>query len=309
MRLPLLPAAIAISTMLPCVPAAAQGERFQQLRAQDLRVASVAYRLAVSGSALCPTATEPQSGIVLHSLAQYAEGDRAAAAEHLGLGDGVTVLGVTAGSAADRAGLSAKDVVLSIGGAVLVDATPSSAARLLADALAQGATTIVVARGGGNRELRLAAERGCPTRAELLTDTRVNAWADGERVMLTTGIVAETQTDDELAIVIAHEMAHNILRHRSQLGASAAQSALLPGAGSPAAMQAARETEEEADRFAVGIAGAAGYDLAQAAPFLERLLVKGGIAQAAADTHPAGERRIALLTAAVAEATGQSAQR
>lgn len=134
-----------------------------------------------------------------------------------------------------------------------------------------------------------AAKHGCASRVALLASPKINAWADGERVVVTTGIVEQARADDELAIVIAHEMAHNILHH-AHPGASAM----------PSGSASIRANEEEADRFAVRLANAAGYDLAQAAPFLARLLGVVGIGKHAAATHPSGRRRIALMSAAIA---------
>lgn len=134
-----------------------------------------------------------------------------------------------------------------------------------------------------------AATPGCASPVELLASPRINAWADGARVVVSTGIVEQARTDDELAIVIAHEMAHNILHHG------------VPGVGATLPDTAAmRANEEEADRFAVRLASAAGYDLAQAPSFLARLFGIAGIGEHAAATHPAGTRRIALLSAAIA---------
>ena len=42
--------------------------RLQELRAQDLRVASVSYRLALANRALCPGAVAPQLGFTLHGI-------------------------------------------------------------------------------------------------------------------------------------------------------------------------------------------------------------------------------------------------
>ncbi|WP_299650005.1 M48 family metalloprotease [Sphingomonas bacterium] len=300
----LVPLAIAAGACL--TPVTAGADRFERLWKQDMRVATVAYRLSVAGAALCRSATVPQSGIVLHSAVQYGLSDAAAAAH--GIGDRPTVLGVVAGSPADRAGLSAQDEVLAIDDAP-AGTSVNAAKTLLADALGRGVAWLLVAGPSGRRQIRFHAAPGCPTDVEVLTNPRINAWADGARVTITTGIVQATRSDDELAIVIAHEMAHNILRHCAPSGAEGAASALLPAARSGGAALAMRAMEEQADRFAVGITEAAGYDLAPAVPFLRRLLAETGIAKHAADTHPSGDRRVALLTAAIAQTLERSAQR
>lgn len=41
----------------------------------------------------------------------------------------------------------------------------------------------------------------------------INAWTDGSNITFTTGILAVLDNEDEIAGVLAHEMAHNMLRH------------------------------------------------------------------------------------------------
>ena len=140
-----------------------------------------------------------------------------------------------------------------------------------------------------------------------MPDRAINAWADGKRVVITTAIVDQCRTDDELAVVIGHEISHNILRHRDRLTAAGLEMGLLPVSNQGSA--AMRQTEEEADRVAVRMAGAAGYDLAQAVPFVARLLAATNLNGRAAATHPGSVRRLALLKAAVAREAGEPATR
>jgi predicted Zn-dependent protease len=148
-----------------------------------------------------------------------------------------------------------------------------------------------------------AAELACLPEVALVADGAVNAWADGQRVMITTAILDQCRTNDELALVIGHEMSHNILHHRARLAADGVELGLLPVSAAGSAKM--RETEEEADRLAVRIAGAAGYDLSQAVPFIGRLLAAVERNGRAATTHPASVRRLALLKVAVAQVTGR----
>lgn len=242
----------------------------------------------------------------MHSLAQYALADRPGAAASFGLAHGIAVEVVVPGSAADRAGLTADDQLVSVNGIMLTaptDAAPSrdaidGAETILVVELSKGTVALRVSRAGGTREVRLDAVSGCPSRVELVLANDVNAWADGERVMITSATLARCRTDDELALVIAHEMAHNILQHRRRLGATAAGQGLLPVTSAGSA--AMRDTEEEADRFAIGMMGAAGYELRQAAPFMARLLEANGPSTRRGATHPNSLRRLALLKAEIA---------
>lgn len=185
--------------------------RLQEPGAQELRVASVTYRLALANRALCRGAVAPRPGFTLHGT-----------------------------------------------------------------------------------------ELGCTSNVELVPGGEVNAWADGERVMISAGLLAQCITDADLALVIAHELAHNILRHSQKLAAAGGSQRKAMGLlGSGSAMM--RQTEEEADQLAIRMATAAAYDMGQAEAFMSRLLV-GRDAASTAGTHPTADRRLKLLRAGIAVA-------
>jgi predicted Zn-dependent protease len=124
-------------------------------------------------------------------------------------------------------------------------------------------------------------------------DRSINAFAlPGGKVAVFTGILPFTKTEDGLATVMGHEVAHALQRHGAerysrgiletigQVGALAAGAA----AGRPdvamAAMSAygvgvslpfGRSQEAEADRIGLRLMAQAGYDPREAVPFWERM--------------------------------------
>lgn len=154
-----------------------------------------------------------------------------------------------------------------------------------------------------SRAADIAGQLACPATATLLPGDAVNAWADGARIVVGEGLLRRCGSNADLALIIAHEMAHNLLHHRQQLaalGVSADPSAAV----SAATVAQVRETEEEADRLAVQLASEAGYDLSGAEGFLRGLLMSG---RTGAATHPAPTRRLALLHIAIAAQRGRGA--
>ncbi|WP_168355930.1 M48 family metallopeptidase [Sphingomonas gei] len=279
--------------------------RFEQLRGQDLRVARVTYRLAIANQAQCAAVLTPQLGFVLHRLEQYGPADRQEAAHSFGLGVHVGVMAVVGDSPADRAGLLPGDQLLSINGHDLGEPAANGdqsrrsldrAEQILVEHMRRGAVTLRVSSASGEREIHFVAERGCPSNVEFIPGDEVNAWADGKRVMISDGLLGRCATDDDLALVIGHEMAHNLLHHRQRLAAQGASAnTMLPAAAASAEIRAA---EEEADRLAVGLATAAAYDLSGAEVFIGRLMGQSNVAAA---THPDLSRRLSLLRAAIAD--------
>ena len=122
----------------------------------------------------------------------------------------------------------------------------------------------------------------------VIEDEDVNAFSlPGGYVFVNDGLVKKTSGDDELAGVLAHEVAHITARHavkryESSLGMQIVQLATLAtrqgrtAAGANIAMQAAqlayvRQDELDADRLAVKYLQAAGFDARAMLTFLEKL--------------------------------------
>lgn len=273
-------------------------------------MASVTYRLALANAEFCRNFLAPQHGLILHSVDQYGAADRDEAALHFGLGAGVSVMAVVEASPAAEAGIDSDDRLLSVNGQSLIvgvaetKAGPSRASvqraqQIIAEAFENGEIVLRVAGRRSERDVRFRAPRGCLADVQLLPGEDANAWADGERVVVSAGIVLRCRDDDDLALVIAHEIAHNLLHHggRSTLGYDPQGSLFLP---SPAAAAGAQEAEIAADRLAVRLTRAAGYDLSGAESFLAGLT---GVDPPASEepTHPPLDRRLALLRAEIAK--------
>lgn len=265
----------------PAASPAADPGTSTTLRRDDLRVSLVAYRLALAGSPLCAE-RYPLTGLLYHHLAEYEPDDRKLMAARYGLDRGPGVLTVMAGTPAARAGLVAGDVLIAVNGrplptGVSVAAEPKREKwRRLADesedeleaALRQGPAELRVLRGGREIELRLGSIPACLGRVRLARSTQVNAFATGRAVVMTVAMLNFLRSDDELAVVLGHELAHNIFHHR----AMRSEEGILRGLGiKPSAVW---KREEAADRFGLRLMAEAGYDLDAAIPFWRRYLGK-----------------------------------
>jgi beta-barrel assembly-enhancing protease len=266
--------------------------QLRQLQVQDARVARIAYRLAIAGKPLCAKRIT-LTGMSLHSLGQYGRGYQDAAKTAFGLGRYPVVLAVVPGGAADRAGMHEGDAVLAVNGATQIEGF-GNAADMSAVTKAQDAITgalrnppalLTVRRAGADRIVSLSGATGCVSRVELVPGRKLNAKADGDIVQVTTAVLSEAADDDELAFIIAHEMAHNVLGHAARLDASGRSASKI------------RATEIEADRFGVRLMKTAGYDPHAAARFWARFGKKTGLGIFADGTHQRTRDRVALLEA------------
>ena len=114
--------------------------------------------------------------------------------------------------------------------------------------------------------------------AELLDDKgSVDARSDGRVIQLGLGLMLQA-TDEQIATVFAHELAHSILHHRERLSAADVSKGLLGEFGRNRRLNL--KAEEEADRLSVHLLANAGIDPHAAPAFWRSKLgrrLSGGI--------------------------------
>jgi len=268
----------------------------------DRRVAAAAFRLQTANVARCADAVS-LPGFSLQSLSQYNSSARATAAREFGLGAAPSVLAVAPGSDAARIGLQTGDALTAIGLKPVPQAVKSGYDQVaetedaLAAALAEGPVSLTVKRGDQQLSLVLSGDRGCASRVQFVPGRVLDAGADGQYVRIHGGMLAFVADDTELAIVIAHELSHNILKHRVRLDAAGVGRGLFAGIGRGGA--ALRASEVEADVLAVRLLATAGYDVTRIVAFWQRLRARmGGLT---GPSHPGWRTRIAAVATAVSE--------
>jgi hypothetical protein len=251
----------------PAPPAASAALRpaLDALQALDTRVQSVGWKLAAGNARWCARPV-PAIGLQLFDAASF--GDPGAVRAALALAGDIAVEAVADGSPAGSAGLSPHLPVSAIAGKPTepAGAPPlrSAYARLVAlhDAIdaalvATNSVTLAVGSGAATRTVTITGQPVCASRFEMLTEDN-HAAADGTRVVVSRKLVEFLPADDELAALLAHELAHNILGHRARLDASGRSWGNILA------------TEREADRLSVWLLAAAGYDPEAALRFMAR---------------------------------------
>ena len=185
----------------------------------------IATRLAAAGRMRC-TILEPYLGLVLQHLSQFELADRPGMIARQALDRGPGVIAVVPESPAAVAGIYPGDVMVAINGRALPSeaglSMPFAAARARsrADAIQELITNtdapnvlISVLRDNVVFVVDVTLQYACPHHVHLARSNQRNAYADGRHVFLTTGLMSQLENADELAFIVAHEMAHNILRH------------------------------------------------------------------------------------------------
>ncbi len=156
-----------------------------------------------------------------------------------------------------------------------------------------------------------------------LQSSQINAFCmPGGKIAFFTGILDKLQlTDDEVAMVMGHEIGHALWEHaRERAGKSMAVNAgrvvatlifgqlgdvVGAGAGSLAALKFSRNDELEADLIGMELAARAGYDPRAGITLWEKMgqAAKGAPPQWLS-THPSGKTRIDIIKKHLPEVMG-----
>lgn len=286
------------------------------LRQADLRVGAVAYRIALAGRPFC-SQPHPLTGLLFHHLGEYEPADRITMIQRHGLDRGPGILTVLADTPAARSGLVAGDVLLAVNGRPFPSATAIAAMAnrdsrrkameanefQLEDQLRAGPARLRILRGGRETEAVLASVQGCLGRVRLARSSQTNAFANGRYVVMTTSMLEFLRGDDELAVVLGHEMSHNILRHPTILDEQGVPKGGIARALGKNAKRVWR-TEEQADRLGIRLMAAAGYNVQAAIPFWRRYLGKYDWFPQIFRTHPSLSARERITREAIAALNG-----
>lgn len=267
---------------------------------QGQRLANLGYRLAKANADKCSN-PQKMTGLTIHNMGAYDLSEREELARRYRMGQGFGVAKLVPGSAAQRAGIEVDDVIMTLNGRDLTQFMQKSINRrasytrteqfldLLDTEFARGPANLGILRRGKQISVELEGERGCGGRFTVLSRSALNAWADGRYVAVTRRLMEFTPDDDELAFVVAHEMAHNILEHKKKLKGT---SMLLAEFGLGA--HKVKATEIEADKLTVSILANAGTDLEGPQAILNRL--SGHVWMNLALNHPGISRRIEIVS-------------
>ena len=151
----------------------------------------------------------------------------------------------------------------------------------------------------------------------VISSNEVNAWCmPGGKIAVYSGLIQRLQaTDDEIAAVMGHEIAHALREHGRERASQAAGQGLAIGVlsavtGAPAGagdltqlilqytfnLPNSRTHETEADRIGIELAARAGYDPRAAISLWQKMQrLGGGGTPQFMSTHPSHETRIADL--------------
>lgn len=253
------------------------------------RLFQIGYRLAEANAPFCDR-RDMAIGLLLHDMRAYSDPEIIRSA--LSLHGDIGVQSVARGSPADEAGLRQNDTLLAIDGESFGDAPHESArnweraaaiARTIAHSATDGSVHLTWRSADGQiREKALGTVLRCASTFELVSGNK-RAAADGERVLVGDAFPGFAYSDGELAAVLAHEMAHNLLGHIPLI----AREGRGGGRG--------RSMERDADRMMPWLLANAGFDARSAATMMAKYGPAHGGGLLRRRTHDGWDERVDLI--------------
>lgn len=292
---------------------------------QNERVNNAVWPLLVAAAELCGDQAIPSLGLVWFNIHDFNSRDREAVIRLYGMDESLRVLYVPAGSPAQIAGIQKGDVLKSVADRPVPTSRSANEQwrKLMKDALRPGVPfPVLVSRGGTEVRLEVTPARACDYPMAVFANDAVNAMANGRGVAVTSGMLRFVENDGELAIVLAHEIAHNAMRHMDAKRTNAGLGSILDIAaaiygvntrglfGGLAAGAHSKGFESEADYVGLYLMVRAGMPIENTPAFWRRMAannpasIRGGYLS----THPATPERFVALEQTIAEIRDKQAR-
>lgn len=292
---------------------------------------NVSYPILTKNSQLCGERITPSIGMDVWNIKNIKWGYRTAARETFGVHSGLTVSYIADKSPAAKAGIKSGDLILAIN-----DQSPKEddeeANKLLYDEL----------KNSEYKKIKFDLERNGKTFTAFVTpvaacnypiiyedeNTDLNAWADGQSIHVTKTIIKFTENDNELALIVSHEMAHNVMQHIDKQTQNAiiggigglAVDAILIGAGVSTGNEFSRfgqnlgasaysiDFEKEADYVGMYFMERSGYNSKNVADVWRRFALESPQSVTRKYTHPTTPERYLAINRAYEEIKSKKAK-
>jgi hypothetical protein len=275
----------------------------------DERLFRVGYPLLVKAIDFCDK-TSFQTGMTYWTAKDLGKEWEETYQSVYGLSELLQVAYIVPGRAAAKGGLKSGDIFLAINDwPVPVGKKAKKKFNQKLTDLAKTAEPIAfrIQRGENNHTVTVTPEKACDYQIALDTSDVLNAYADGEKIVFHKGLMDFMRTDQELALVFSHELAHNTMGHNQAkkqnmvVGGAAGFVLDLLGAiagvntqgtftdmgmrGGAGAFSVAFETE--ADYVGLYIMATVGLEIDKSSHFWRRMSLKNPQSITLTTTHPA----------------------
>ena len=285
----------------------------QKVKARYERLQKVGYPILKNSSELCEN-TINSLGVMFNAYVssdKYSEVEK----EVYEIDDRLLLTYVIPSSSAFKSGLRSNDEIVSINDIKATIDKEKFHKELEKLRAKSDSLKVIYKRQGEERVATFDPDLICNYPILLVQNDSVNAFANGSQIGITTGMIRFAQKDEQLGLVIAHELGHNIMDHISKLRTNSLLGTIVDLAaayygvntqgvfGQAGARMYSQEFEAEADYVGIYYMERAGYSIDNVADFWREMAVEhpGSINQSHASTHPATPERFLEINAAIEE--------
>lgn len=277
----------------------------QRWVAQQDRLERVAAPLLLNNVKLCQRHARPVSGFNARTKYAFSSAFVAEAGSALGLDERLRIVSVMPASGAASSGLLNGDILVAAEGELFPTGQDAeSAAVLLLRRKMRGRTSVnlQLLREEKKINLRVPFTSACGMTVLLGNSDAVNSYADGNRLLITRGMLNFTQSDQELAYVLAKEIAHNAL---SRAVRPSMRSVIDNLHGNPSASGKMVKispykpvVDATADKIALYMLARSGYDIDAVPDFWKRLATAYPMTLESSHTslHPSTNYRLSVIS-------------
>lgn len=258
-------------------------------------------------------------GILVHSTKNYKKEELPIVKKKYRIEDAPTILYVHPDFGASFAGLKENDKILEINKRKVDN--PEIISKILNEMnVSSESVEIKVERDGEILKFNVPITKICPFSFVLYLDPQmsdsINAFTDGQTIYVTPGLLRFIQNDNELALVLSHEIAHAVLEHVQKTIGNRILGTIFDIViiattgintqgifGEIARLVFSKEFEKEADYLGTYIAAVSGYDISNAADFWRKIAVEypGSTKDVFLATHPSTPERYILIEKTIEE--------
>ncbi len=302
--------------------AAARDSLSQMVALQD-RLYRIAGPLLINNADLCRTQARNLLGFTAKNKYSYTGEFVDAAQAVLNYGDRLEVASVLAGSGGARAGLRKGDGLVAAEGKTLptgLNAETQAAGILGPLVSGHQSLNLIVAREGRNQAINVPVTRACAFKIDIGNADNINAYSDGQRVMITRGMVNFAQSDEAIAYVLAKDIAHNVLGHAATTRSAYTVGSIIDNLvavrpdlsmliGTAGVKPMPQELDAAADYLSLYMVARAGYSLDHAHAFWQRMAGQypATVLNGYTAIHPAVNYRLSVIDKTIAEIKGKQA--
>jgi Zn-dependent protease with chaperone function len=291
---------------------------FDTLIKRQKRLYDVSFPLLAASSSMNINDVRPVGGFMFCTKDAYPKDYQDIAKRYFNIGDKPVIYYVHPKFPAAKVGIKTGDRLINYNGSVLTGKSFKEINNILQQSQLSknNQITMVVEREGQIMDFKMEGIPCSKYFMGVVPNDQINALSDGSNIVVYSGLIRYVENDDELAFVVAHEIAHNVLGHIGKKRGNVLLGSVLDvlilattgvstgGAfGQVGGAAFSKGFEFEADYAGLYIAARAGYDVSSAANFWRRLAAEypKSMEKAFAASHPSTPERFVAMEKTIQE--------